>query len=161
MESPQPHANLDQPPVGYGPSGPVLPVDDTPFPATLGRRFGNLVIDGTVLGVVVGGLFSALTSAGFEPDGFVLEWGPEILGYLLTYVVPEAVLGRTVGKFATGTKVVNLRGGKASLGQVLGRTLIRLVPFDALSFIWGDSTGWHDQWSRTLVVPLLEPYSDV
>ncbi|MGH1347728.1 MAG: RDD family protein [Nannocystales bacterium] len=161
MEPVQAQPNPYQPPSEGGSPGSQPPIDDTPFPASRGRRFGNLMIDGIVLGVVVSALFSVFDELGFEPEGFVLQWVPEILGYLLTYVVPETFLGRTVGKFATGTKVVDVRGGKPSVGQVLGRTLIRLVPFDGLSFLWGDNTGWHDQWSRTLVVPLLDPYSDI
>lgn len=135
------------------------PDADVPYPASLGRRFGNSIIDGFALGGVV----VALSSAGLAEPLAPLAggWGIEILMYLLVYVLPEALWGRTLGKLCTGTKVINANGGKASVGQVLARTAIRLVPFDAISFLWGDATGWHDSWSKTQVVPLVEPYSDV
>ena len=67
----------------------------------------------------------------------------------------EAVFQRSPGKFLTGTKVVNESGGKPTFGQILGRSLCRFIPFEAFSFLFGDSSrvvGWHDKFSGTLVV---------
>jgi hypothetical protein len=85
----------------------------------------------------------------------------QFAAYAIVYVLPEAACGRTLGKLCTGTKVVDLRGGKPSFGQVLARTAIRLVPFDAFSFLWGEPVGWHDSWSKTRVVLVNDPYADV
>jgi uncharacterized RDD family membrane protein YckC len=137
---------------------------DEPFPASLGRRFGNYAIDGILVAVVAFGLAFALisTANGDLFEVFAgMNLGIQIAAYVLVYVLPEALLGRTLGKLCTGTKVVNLQGGKPSFGQVLARTAIRFVPFEPFSFLWGDATGWHDTWSKTRVVPVVEPYSDV
>lgn len=73
---------------------------------------------------------------------------------LLYYIGFEAVTGRTVGKLVTGTKVVTLQGHAPSALQVLGRTLIRFVPFEPFSFFGSEPRGWHDRWSNTRVVRL-------
>jgi len=38
------------------------------------------------------------------------------------------------------------------LSTILVRSLCRAVPFDALSFLFKDTGGWHDEWSKTYVV---------
>jgi uncharacterized RDD family membrane protein YckC len=68
------------------------------------------------------------------------------------YGLSESLTGRTLGKLATGTRVVNNKGITPSVNEILLRTLCRFVPFDALSF-FGDS-GWHDDWSKTKVVSI-------
>jgi uncharacterized RDD family membrane protein YckC len=70
------------------------------------------------------------------------------------YVTTETLTGRTVGKLLTGTKVVGEDGKPPELGLVVVRTLIRFVPFDALSFLGGNRAGWHDRWSGTRVVSI-------
>jgi uncharacterized RDD family membrane protein YckC len=63
----------------------------------------------------------------------------------------EAVFKVTFGKIITQSVVVNEQGMKASVWSVLKRTLCRLIPFDALSFLFSDR-GWHDQLSGTYVI---------
>ena len=43
------------------------------------------------------------------------------------YVVGEWLWGRTLGKLVTGTVVVNAHGGSPGVGQVLVRTVARLI----------------------------------
>jgi uncharacterized RDD family membrane protein YckC len=74
-----------------------------------------------------------------------------MLGY---YLVMEAAFGRTIGKLATGTRVVTVEGGAASFGQILGRTLCRLIPFEAFSFLTENAVGWHDSIPKTRVVKI-------
>jgi uncharacterized RDD family membrane protein YckC len=72
---------------------------------------------------------------------------------ILAYYVPqEALYGRTLGKLATGTKVVDENGGKPSFKQVLGRTFSRFIPFEAFTFFASDARGLHDKLPRTFVV---------
>lgn len=73
---------------------------------------------------------------------------------VLYYVPFETGFGRTPAKLITGTKVVSEDGGPPGLGRVLGRTLVRMVPFEVFSFLGGDGrpVGWHDSWSGTRVV---------
>lgn len=77
-----------------------------------------------------------------------------LIGLLLTliyYFLMEMVWGRSVGKFVTGTIVVDENGVKPDAKVILKRTLCRCIPFDALTF-FGGSRGWHDSISDTYVV---------
>lgn len=135
---------------------------DTPFPASLGRRFANHFIDGLALVAFFGAVeWLSMQSGGFRSVANSIGLGLSVLGWAVVYVLPEALFGRTLGKLVTQTKVVTRTGGKPTISQVLIRTVVRWIPFEPLSFLWGDNTGWHDDWSKTLVVPLIEPYSDV
>jgi uncharacterized RDD family membrane protein YckC len=69
------------------------------------------------------------------------------LGY---YAGFEVASGRTLGKFITRTRVVRTDGTAPTTAQILGRTLARLTPFEALSFL--ARANWHDRWSGTVVV---------
>ena len=74
---------------------------------------------------------------------------------LLIYYVPqEAFSGRTLGKLITRTKAVNEDGTKLTFGKALGRTLCRVIPFDAFSFLGGQGRpkGWHDRIPKTKVI---------
>lgn len=51
--------------------------------------------------------------------------------------------------------VVREDGGKPSLGQVLGRTACRLIPFEAFSFLGSSGVGMHDSIPDTRVVRVL------
>ncbi len=74
---------------------------------------------------------------------------------LLYFVVMEGAFGLTIGKLLTGTRVVNAAGGKASFGQIIGRSCARMIPFEPFSFVFGDTTsGWHDSLSGTRVIDI-------
>jgi uncharacterized RDD family membrane protein YckC len=80
---------------------------------------------------------------------------PAAISYFLVvsflyYAVSEWLFGATPGKMLSQTRVVDLEGNKASLGAILGRTLYRRIPFNALSFL--GNNGWHDKISSTQVV---------
>ena len=66
------------------------------------------------------------------------------------YSLSEGLFGRSIGKFVTGTIVVDENGEKPSFGTIFKRTLCRLIPFDGFSFL--GSRGWHDSISDTYVV---------
>ncbi len=100
------------------------------------QRFLNLLLD----------------SVGMTVTTILLGSGLDI-AYLVVFVYYagfEAILGRTPAKFVTGTRVVGADGGRPSLAQILGRTLTRFIPFEALTFF--GHAGWHDRWSGTRVV---------
>lgn len=122
--------------------------------ATNGNRFVNYLIDmlcfyafaficGAVLGLL--NLF------------YILEGVNDyILGYsifFIYYVLLEGITGRTIGKLVTGTKVIDEGGNKPSFVNIMGRTLCRLIPFEAFSFLFADR-GWHDSISKTRVVKI-------
>ena len=64
----------------------------------------------------------------------------------------ESLSGRTLGKLITGTIVVNENGKKPDFGTVFKRSLCRLIPFNAISFLFNPGLGWHDSISDTYVV---------
>lgn len=71
--------------------------------------------------------------------------------YLLYYITFESLFGRTIGKFFTGTKVIDYNESKPNFKRILIRNLCRLIPLDALSFIFS-TDGWHDSISKTYVI---------
>ena len=75
----------------------------------------------------------------------------------LYYVIFEGIWGRTLGKMVSGTIVVYEYGRKANFGQVLGRTLARLIPFDWVSCFGSQSRAWHDSIAGTYVVENRRP----
>lgn len=68
------------------------------------------------------------------------------------YLFFEGLFGRTIGKIITGSIVVNENGLKPSFSIICIRTLCRLIPFDALSFLGKSEKIWHDSLSKTFVV---------
>jgi uncharacterized RDD family membrane protein YckC len=73
---------------------------------------------------------------------------------MLTYGLYMGLLegvfkGRTVGKFITGTKVVNEDGSPISFSTALARGFCRIVPFEPLSAF---GNPWHDKWNKTYVI---------
>ncbi len=72
------------------------------------------------------------------------------LGY---YILLEGIFNRTIGKFVMGTFIINGRAfTKPTFGQIIGRTFLRLIPFDPLTFFANKPLGWHDTISNTMVV---------
>lgn len=63
---------------------------------------------------------------------------------------------KTPGKFLTKTIVINEYGNKPELGQLILRSLIRIVPFEPFSCLDTNSYGWHDRWATTFVVKETE-----
>lgn len=64
----------------------------------------------------------------------------------------ETVLGRTPGKMLAGTVVKTWDHGSPGFWRVLWRTLLRGLPMEPFSVLFGrTSRGWHDQLSGTVV----------
>jgi uncharacterized RDD family membrane protein YckC len=73
--------------------------------------------------------------------------------FIILYMISEIILkGRTIGKYITKTKVVLKDGSKPKVSDIILRSLCRLIPFDALSFLGSEGRGWHDSVSDTYVV---------
>ncbi|MGJ8591758.1 MAG: RDD family protein [Aquaticitalea sp.] len=70
----------------------------------------------------------------------------------LYYLIFEITTQRSLGKYVTNTKVVMTSGQKPSHKAIAIRSLCRLIPFDALSFLGTNGKGWHDSISDTYVV---------
>ncbi|MEE1946821.1 RDD family protein [Pedobacter sp. KR3-3] len=68
----------------------------------------------------------------------------------LYYLLSEGIFNTSVGKIIMGNMIVDDEAQKPSVGQRIGRTFSRLIPFDAISFFW--PRGWHDRLTDTYVV---------
>ncbi len=78
-----------------------------------------------------------------------------IFGLFITipyYILMEGLTARTIGKYLTGTIVVDNEGIKPSTETLLKRSFCRAIPFNAVSFLGKKSRGWHDSISETYVV---------
>lgn len=138
---------VETPPIG-------LAEDVVYVSATAGLRFANFIVDQIMViiiaiafGVVMAFLSSEVKQK--ESAGETLITYGLIFAY---YVVMEVFFGRTIGKFVTGTKVVDLSDEKPSFGKVCVRSLCRFIPFEAFSFLGQSASGWHDSISKTRVV---------
>jgi len=133
------------------PSYERLPYGDGLMDASQGQRFANLLIDYVCFLLLCFVLGAIIATIGKPELAGLVSW-PTMLGY---YVFFESIFNATPGKMVTKTRVVTLDGAKPSFGQILGRTLARFVPFEAFSFLGGNS-GWHDRWSKTRVVRVAQ-----
>jgi uncharacterized RDD family membrane protein YckC len=152
-----------------------------PRPASVGRRAVAYVVDSVLVLCSTGWLFGLLASA-LGDDGY---WTGYLLVYFWYLTLPAIALywalalavsgalnaGRTPGKALVGIAVRDAAtGGRAGLGQLLGRELLRgfyalllLLPLaaDALSALWHpERRTWHDRSAGTVVVvtrPALLP----
>lgn len=68
------------------------------------------------------------------------------------YGLTEYFLSRTVAKYFTKTIVVLEDGSKPNLIAILTRTTLRIMPFECLTFLRGRNPGFHDEYSKTIVV---------
>ncbi len=73
------------------------------------------------------------------------------LSFPLYYIITETFFQRTVGKMLTGTVVITNAGKAPTFGDAFARTFCRLIPFDAISFLF-TTNGFHDKLSNTKVV---------
>lgn len=83
-------------------------------------------------------------------DKETIKW-ISIACYFLYYFLFEYIKGQTIGKMITKSKVVSLTGNTNTfLIQILGRTLMRFIPIDILSYLF-TTNGLHDWISKTAI----------
>ncbi|MFL1895813.1 RDD family protein [Aquimarina sp. 2-A2] len=122
-----------------------------------GIRFINLIIDSVVwyiLIIIVFFIFGLLIpDAALVNDiviviiNLVLVFGT----FFAYHSLMEIKFQKTLGKFATKTKVVKLNGEKPENSDIIHRTFCRLIPFDRISFLF-TKNGIHDFLSKTKVI---------
>lgn len=132
-----------------------------------GTRFLNRLLDfifllliSFILGIFLGIFFAIVYPPAlymFEVENKVFDYIAAFLISMIYYVALEASTGRTIGKFITKTKVVDEKGQKPVFSVIFMRSLCRFIPFDALSFLFSSSGGWHDTISNTRVVKINRP----
>jgi len=133
-----------------------------PLPASAWRRLANLLLDQLacyLLAFVFGMAFVMIEMAlGMNMEDDLLDKIPNLLfgiAVCLIYYVPqEALWGKSLAKFITGTRVVSADGTRPRFSQIFWRTVSRLIPFEPFSFLFGGNkpVGWHDKWSNTRVI---------
>ena len=122
--------------------------------ASTGKRFLNSLIDSILIYAltVAYGIYNALNSSyanDYMDEGtFYFLF---IIIYFLYSSIFELTTGKTLGKLITKTHVVKEDGEKLDLKTAIGRSLCRIIPFDAFSFL-GSNIGWHDSISKTRVI---------
>ncbi len=130
--------------------------------ASTGQRFANYIIDlivfylfafaiGIVIAVASPGTFSSFSS---DNSGFnLLDRLVSLFLYgLFMSLVEGALKGKSVGKYITKTKAVNLDGSPISFSTAFGRGFSRAVPFCAFSAFGDECNPWQDRWTNTMVI---------
>jgi len=130
--------------------------------ASTGKRLANYIIDNivfyvfvaifaVVLAVVSPTMFNTWTS---DSDGFGLVDRILTLFFYAVYMsIVEALLkGKSVGKFITKTRAVNLDGTPITTSTAFARGFSRAVPFCAFSALGGVCNPWQDRWTNTMVI---------
>ena len=137
--------------------------------ATKGMRFANILVDRIafnfiffalgLLGGILDGMFGMYYFTKFFDN--LAELGrvadiiiTSIIFFFYIFLIEYFTKGRSLGKYITGTKVIMTDGKEPTFSDYFMRNIIRLVPFDALSF-FGEN-GWHDSWSDTRVVRIKD-----
>ncbi len=129
-----------------------------------GRRLLGYLLDLFLLNALVSGLLTAARTQGWiaaaplDPEAaaspayllpiLLFSLGVQVAYYFLW----EVLTHRTPGKLICQTRVMGQDGADPTVGQVLLRTLTRLVPLEPISFLGPLPGGWHDRWSGTYVV---------
>lgn len=123
-------------------------------PASAGLRFANRIVDSVlIIYILLTNLASfeafSIRYDDMEPAVFLVLEIPFLLFY---YIILEGIFNTSAGKCATGTTIVNALGERPNIGQILGRSFCRLIPFEPFSFFGADARGWHDSITNTYVV---------
>ena len=131
--------------------------------ASKGQRFLNFIIDLLVVYMFTVGIGAAVNIIGELTENYSLaEWIisltliENILFMLVVlffyYLIMELYFSRTFGKYFTKTMVVKHNGSKPNVKSIVLRTLVRMIPIEAFSFLSDNARGWHDTLSVTYVV---------
>lgn len=132
------------------------------IPASKKKRFGTYVIDMICFYIIL--IFAtmvllsdneqliAVVESVNTDDQLIFQF--IILILLLAYYIfwESMCKGKTPGKWIMQTRVLEYDGSIPSLDTISKRSFIRIVPFDALSFFGSGPDGWHDRWSKTIVI---------
>lgn len=108
---------------------------------TKGTRIINYLVDIIVISILVG-VLNRLSQ-------YVRPMIVYYAVYLSYYFLFEYFLGQTLGKMITRTQIVGRNNAKPGFIRVMYRTILRLNPFDVLSYLFGQEQGGHDLLSKT------------
>ena len=132
--------------------------------ASKNKRFANYIIDVIgyyIFAIVIGIIWVALNPEDYTSEVYLDEDSSNVLleylfGFLiitLYYTLLEYFLqGKTIGKLITKTRAVTEDNRNLDFETALKRSLCRLIPFEAFSFLGDNAVGWHDSLSKTKVI---------
>ncbi len=116
----------------------------------------NWIIDSVIKLIVFRLVLTSLNSAVISHRIDSLDRSERYLFWCIIsfiyYGVTEVFLSRSPAKYLTKTIVVMEDGSKPTIMAILTRTLVRILPFEPLSFLRGRALGLHDENSKTFVV---------
>lgn len=132
-------------------------------PAGILMRFLNFIIDYFIFGFcfvsllpVVAPYYPLLSKVMQRQPLDLFDEAVVLFSYGLFMSVQEAALrGKSIAKFLTGTRAVELSGLPVTGQTAFKRGLIRVLPFEFLSGVTLDFSApftIHDRWSRSLVI---------
>ena len=123
-------------------------------------RFGHFLFDrvfffiftlaiGIPLGILLMNLGISIDSEDsfFKTFDTLLNW---LFLQPLYYFIFEVSMQSSPAKIILGRIVVDEFGNKPSVKQIFIRSISRAVPFEAFSCL--GTCGWHDKWSKTIVI---------
>jgi len=113
--------------------------------------FVTMFLSGFIV-VIVGNIFNWDIFSIWEKIIIRYTYSAFFAFLMVNYFFFESIFGRTIGKLITGIVVVNLNGLKPNFIVFITRTMCRLIPFDAFSFLGKSGRFWHDSFSDTYVV---------
>lgn len=130
--------------------------------ASKGKRFANYLIDRVFIMLLMLGGFALLLSEEMlmqiEEMNFIIEYLLGAVAFIIYYTICETLLrGKTIGKLVTGTRAVSKDNQNLDFGSVFIRSISRVVPFEAFSFLGDGTGGWHDDWSDSKVIDERNP----
>lgn len=121
--------------------------------ARFDKRLFNYIID--LICLFASGFAFGFILSLYDLGHIIENVSENILGLIVItayYLFFELMWQKTPAKWITKTKVVMLDGSKPPFGNILGRTLSRVIPFEAFSFLSKYPVGWHDKLSKTIVI---------
>lgn len=140
--------------------------EDNLVRASQGKRLANYLIDLVVFyicvfifGIVIALVYPSLI-AYFQDESPAVGLLDRVVSLVLYAVfmslVEAAFEGRSIGKFITGTKAVNLDGSQITASKAFARGFARAVPFCAFSALSTPCDPWQDRWTDTMVIDIKE-----
>ena len=128
---------------------------EIPALASAGQRFGGYLIDGVAISILAAAFATLLMLGSDLSEHAEMGKAAAANAFGWYYWLFECIWGRTLGKFTTGTKVVNVDSTQpAPWWRVALRMLVRFVPFEPFSYFITGQRGvmWHDRWTGTRVI---------
>ena len=115
--------------------------------ASILKRMLNFIIDTGIIIVLMYFFYVSLSELPRLFTKFI------ILTYFGYYIYFEHKYQKTIGKYITKTKLVNVDGEKATMTQIVQRTFSRLLPFDPFTFFFPKrDMEFHDVFTNTKVI---------